>query len=79
MLNINKARPDNNFEQKLVLNRQYMGVAMRPGQKELNAWINNFIDKMRSSGQLEALSQKWIGQPLPDLPASLDGVPFTVS
>ncbi len=79
ILNINKALPNNDIEQKLVLNRQYMGVAMRPGQKELNEWINTFIDKVRDDGELEKLSQKWVGQPLPDLPASLEGVPFTVS
>ncbi len=79
ILNINKARPGNDVEQKLVLNRQWMGVAMRPGQKELNEWINAFIDKVRDDGTLETLSQKWIGLPLPALPSSLDGVPFTVS
>lgn len=78
-LNIDKVQPNNDFEQKLVLNRQYMGVAMKPGQKELNEWVNRFIDKVRDSGQLEALSQKWIHQPLPELPSSLEGVPFTVS
>ncbi|WP_158747818.1 transporter substrate-binding domain-containing protein [Acidisphaera sp. L21] len=79
ILNINKALPNNDIEQKLVLNRQYMGIAMRPGQKELNEWLNAFVDKVRDGGDLEKLSQKWIGQPLPELPASLEGVPFTVS
>jgi polar amino acid transport system substrate-binding protein len=78
MLNIEKVDPTNDFEQKLVLNRQYMGIAMRPGQKELDEWLNAFIDEARTSGALEKLSQKWIHQPLPELPASLDGVPFTV-
>ena len=78
ILNINKARPGNDIEQKLVLNRQWMGIAMRPGQKELNEWLNAFIDKVRGDGELEKLSQKWIGQPLPELPTSLEGVPFTV-
>ena len=78
MMNINKVAPNNDFEQKIVLNRQYMGVAMRPGQKELNAWLNAFIEKAHKDGELEALNQKWLGQPLPELPASLEGVPFTV-
>ena len=78
ILNINKALPGNDIEQKLVLNRQWMGIAMRPGQKELNEWLNAFIDKVRDDGELEKLSQKWIGLPLPALPASLEGVPFTV-
>ena len=78
-LNIDKVQPNNDYEQKLVLNRQYMGIAMKPGQKELNEWCNSFIDKVRDDGTLEALSEKWIHQPLPELPSSLDGVPFTVS
>jgi len=52
---------------------------MRPGQKELNEWLNRFIDKVRDDGQLNALSEKWVHQPLPELPSSLEGVPFTVS
>ena len=78
MLNINKVAPNNDFEQKLVLNRQFMGVAMRPGQKELNEWLNAFIEKAHNDGELEALNQKWLHQPLPELPKSLEGVPFTV-
>jgi polar amino acid transport system substrate-binding protein len=78
MMNIDKVNPNNDYEQKLVLNRQYMGIAMRPGQKELNEWCNRFVDKVRANGELEALSQKWLHQPLPELPSSLEGVPFTV-
>ena len=79
MLNIEKVNPNHDFEQKFVLNRQYMGIAMRPGQKELNEWLNAFIDEIRANGQLNEISRKWIHQDLPELPASLPGVPFTVS
>jgi polar amino acid transport system substrate-binding protein len=78
LLNIEKVNPNHNFEQKFVINRQYMGVAMRPGQKALNEWVNQFIDEATANGQLNALSQKWTKLDLPELPARLDGVPFTV-
>ena len=78
MLNINKVMPNNDFEPKLTFNEQWMGIATKPGQRELNAWLNSFINEIRANGQLEAISQKWIGQPLPQFPASLPGVPYTV-
>lgn len=78
LLNIQKVNPNHDFEQKFVINRQYMGVAMRPGQKALNEWLNNVIDEAKASGQLNAISQKWTGLDLPELPTQLDGVPFTV-
>ncbi|CAM5185640.1 Polar amino acid transport system substrate-binding protein OS=Castellaniella defragrans OX=75697 GN=HNR28_002470 PE=4 SV=1 [Castellaniella defragrans] len=78
IMNINKAMPNNTFQEKFTLNRQYMGVAMKPKDKELNAWVNQFIDDIKANGQLNAISQKWIGQDLPDLVTSMPGVPFTV-
>ena len=78
MINIRKVMPNNEFEQKLVFNDQWMGVAIRPGQKDLNTWLNTAIDELKASGQLEAISQKWTAQKLPDFPASLPGVPYTV-
>lgn len=78
IININKVMPNNPFEQKLVFNDQWMGVATRPGQKDLNAWLNTTIDEMKASGQLDAISEKWTALKLPDFPASLPGVPYTV-
>ncbi len=46
--------------------RQRQAIAIRPGNDELLAYINKFISEMKDNGELEALSQKWVGQPLPD-------------
>jgi polar amino acid transport system substrate-binding protein len=78
MININKVMPNNDFEPKLTFNEQWMGVATKPGQKQLNEWLNNFIEEAKANGQLDAISKKWIGQPLPQFPASVPGVPYTV-
>jgi polar amino acid transport system substrate-binding protein len=78
LININKVMPNHAFEEKIVLNRQYMGVAMKPGQKELNLWINQFIDGIQASGELNAINQKWIAQDLPELVKSMQDVPFYV-
>jgi polar amino acid transport system substrate-binding protein len=78
MININKVFPNNDFEQKLVFNEQWMGAATKPGQKQLNAWLNDAIEDMKKSGELDAISRKWVGEPLPTFPDSLPGVSYVV-
>ena len=77
-INIKKIFPDSDFEQKLVFNEQWMGIATKPGQKQLNEALNSAIDELKKSGELEAVSRKWVGESLPTFPASLPGVPYTV-
>ncbi|MDT1060914.1 transporter substrate-binding domain-containing protein [Paracoccus sp. CPCC 101403] len=77
-INLDKAAPGNDFEQKVVFQEQWMGVATKPGDKEANDWLNAFIQKIKADGRLEAISQKWLGAGLPQFPASLEGVPYTV-
>ena len=77
MININKIFPNSNFEQKLVFNEQWMGIAVKPGQKELVDWLNAFIDEVKANGELEKISQHWIGQKLPVFPTQIEGVPFS--
>ncbi|WP_182086318.1 transporter substrate-binding domain-containing protein [Aureimonas sp. ME7] len=78
-INLDRAAPGNDFEQKLVFNEQWMGVTTRPGDAEMNAWLNQFIDKIKGNGELEKVSEKWLDQPLPAFPETLEGVPFTVA
>jgi len=40
--------------------------------------LNRLRPGFFANGQLEALSQKWIHQPLPELPSTLEDVPVTV-
>ncbi|MCW5655384.1 transporter substrate-binding domain-containing protein [Hydrogenophaga sp.] len=76
--NINKAVPNHSFEHKFFITRQYMGVAMRPGQKQLNEYVNAFVDEIKANGELNAIYRKTIGEDMPELPEKIDGVPFTV-
>lgn len=78
-INLDKAAPGNDFEQKLVFNQQWMGICTKLGDAEINAWLNKFIDKIKADGELEKISQKWLGLPLPNFPKTLEGVPFTVT
>lgn len=45
---------------------QRQAIAIRPGNDELLTYLNEFIDEMKNNGELQALSQKWVGAPLPE-------------
>lgn len=77
IINLNKAAPGNDYEQKLVFNEQWQGICTKLGDANMNNWLNQFIDKAAADGRLEKISQKWLGQPLPSFPAAVEGVPFT--
>lgn len=46
--------------------QQRQAIAIRPGNDALLAYLNKFIGEMKDNSELEALSQKWVGAPLPD-------------
>jgi polar amino acid transport system substrate-binding protein len=64
---IEKRAPAGTYEEKFVLRQQVMGVAMRPGQTELEKAVNDFIDKNKANGELDKLYEKWLGTKLPPL------------
>jgi polar amino acid transport system substrate-binding protein len=67
------------FEDKLEFARLYNGACGRLGDKEMNVALNTFIDQMIAKGDLTAPYQKWMKMAPPKFPASVEGVPFTVS
>lgn len=67
------------FEQKLTFTNIYNGACTRLGERELNAFINTFIDKIKANGELAKITDKWMKAPQPPMPEKLDGIPFTVS
>ena len=75
---LNQAKPGV-YEDKLEFQRLYNGACSRLGDKAMNEALNSFIDKIKADGQLATIVQKWLHRPLPDFPASVPGVPFTVS
>ncbi|MBA1157054.1 transporter substrate-binding domain-containing protein [Microvirga sp. Marseille-Q2068] len=75
---LNQAKPDT-FENKLEFSKLYNGACTRLGEKEINAAANAFIDKIKANGELAKVYQKWMKMDPPEFPASLDGIPFTVS
>ncbi len=65
---IEKAAPGR-FEQKLQLSQQVQGIAVRKGSSELLEAVNAFVEKAKSSGELNKIHEKWLGTPLPDFVA----------
>ncbi|MGE7468146.1 transporter substrate-binding domain-containing protein [Bosea sp. NPDC003192] len=75
---LNAQKPDT-FEDKLEFQRLYNGACTRLGEKEINAALNSFIDKIKANGELAKAYATWMKVPLPEFPASVEGVPFVVS
>jgi polar amino acid transport system substrate-binding protein len=75
---LNESKPDT-FEDKLEFQRVYNGACTRLGEKEINASINAFIDKIKANGDLAKPYAKWMKQPLPQFPETMEGVPFVAS
>ena len=54
------------YDVKFSLRQQSQGIATRPGQTELMDHINAFLAKVKESGQLNELHEKWVDGPLPE-------------
>jgi len=76
---LNEAKPGT-YEDKLEFQRIYNGACTRLHEKEINASINAFIDKIKANGELAKAHEKWMKLPLPaTFPESMEGVPFEAS
>jgi polar amino acid transport system substrate-binding protein len=56
------------MEQKFIFSIQPNSMTVRKGDTELHQWLNNLIYYIKLNGELDKISQKWIGSPLPNLP-----------
>ncbi|HLY89454.1 MAG TPA: transporter substrate-binding domain-containing protein [Acetobacteraceae bacterium] len=75
---LNEAKPDT-YENKLEFTKLYNGACTRLGEREINASLNSFIDKIRANGELARIYPKWMSNPLPAFPDSLPDIPFVAS
>jgi polar amino acid transport system substrate-binding protein len=57
------------FDTKFSLQQQSQGIVTRPGQDEMMAYINDFLDRIKESGELNALHEEWLDAPLPEFVA----------
>lgn len=67
------------YENKLQFTQLYNGACSRLGEKEINAALNAFIDKIKANGELEKIQQKWMNSSMTKFPDSVEGVPFVAN
>lgn len=63
-----KIRQNADMEQKFVFSVQPNSMTVRKSDTDLHQWLNNAIYYIKQNGELNAISQKWIGSDLPVLP-----------
>ena len=74
---LDKSKPGM-FESKLAFSTRYNGACSRLGDKEMNAALNAFIDKIVADGELAKPYEKWMSAKPPVFATSVEGVPFSV-
>ena len=65
---INRGSAEPKFEPKLTLVENHFGIGTRRTATDLRDWLNTMIYVIKNNGDLNAISQKWIGEDLPALP-----------
>ena len=63
-----KAKGDTETELKFVFGMQPNSMAVKKDARDLHQWLNNVIYYIKQNGELNAISEKWVGGPLPQLP-----------
>ncbi|MDT1061039.1 transporter substrate-binding domain-containing protein [Paracoccus sp. CPCC 101403] len=66
------------FENKLPLTALYNGVGTRLGEADWNESVNGFLTEFMKTDEFKAIYNKWMHMDPPELPASIEGVQFTV-
>lgn len=61
--------PEMALETKLIIKESPAFIGVKKGSFDLLQWVNVFILHKKLGGQLDTLSENWLGQPLPPLPA----------
>lgn len=61
-----------------MLSTEYEGIAVSPKSKDLGEWAGDFMARHKKDGTLNALYQKHFASAFPDMPASMEGITFTM-
>ncbi len=65
---IGEKNPDIGLERKFILKDSPAFIGVKKGNYDLLQWVNVFILHKKLGGELNEISLKWLGQPLPPLP-----------
>lgn len=66
---ISADNPEANIETKFILKESPAFIGVKKGNLDLLFWVNTFILHKTLGGELNGLSETWLGQPLPPLPS----------
>lgn len=66
---ISAADPSADIETKLILKESPAFIGVKKGNLDLLFWVNTFILQKTLVGELNGLSNTWLGQDLPALPS----------
>ena len=62
------ADPNLDLERKYIIKDSPCFIGVKKGNEDLLRWVNVFILHKKLGGDLNAISEKWLGQALPPLP-----------
>ncbi|ALG91568.1 MAG: amino acid ABC transporter substrate-binding protein [Confluentimicrobium sp.] len=65
---ISEKNPDMSLERKFIIKDSPAFIGVKKGNYDLLQWVNVFILHKKLGGELNAISEKWLGQALPPLP-----------
>lgn len=60
--------PEMSLESKLIIKESPAFIGVKKGDFDLLQWVNVFILHKKLGGELNEISETWLGQPLPALP-----------
>ncbi|MBR69416.1 MAG: amino acid ABC transporter substrate-binding protein [SAR116 cluster bacterium] len=66
---LTEADPNLDLERKYIIKESPCFIGVKKGNEDLLRWVNVFILHKKLGGDLNAISEKWLGQALPPLPA----------
>jgi polar amino acid transport system substrate-binding protein len=65
---LNKSDPGKDYQVKIILRPLHFGIGLRRGEVDKLQWLNTFVYTIKNNGELDAISRKWRGMPLENLP-----------
>lgn len=65
---LNKIKPGSDFEQKILVQDLFLGMAVRKGSSDLLQYLNTIVFLVKGSGELDALFREKHGLPVGALP-----------
>lgn len=66
---LTESNPEIDLERKYIIKDSPCFIGVKKGNEDLLRWVNVFILHKKLGGGLNSISQKWLGQDLPELPS----------